>query len=142
MKVYPAIPLIVLLVIRALFGLSGGEAVWCDSGHHEHDLVCSHTHPHDSEFGLAVWFPVPADFHDLDCECTVDEKEVGGEEFTAPSRLADLEHFGATTVGDWHHAVAWDVRVPSFRGPPRAVLVVDHALSGRSVFVESTRLNV
>lgn len=123
-------------------GLGSGTTVWCDSGHHEHDSFCSHSHVHESDFGFATLLPVPADFHDLDCECTVDQKEVGGEEFTAQSRLADLEHFGATTVGDWHHAVAWDVRVPSFRGPPRAVLVVDHALSGRSVVVESTRLNV
>lgn len=136
-----AILLVGLLVMRALLGLGGGSAVWCEVGHHQHDSQCSHVHGDNCEEGLLTLLPVPTDFHDLDCECTV-ENQIGGDVFTAPAREAGFEIASAAAVSDWVYSADLDLRVASFRGPPRLGSDAVHALRGRLAVVESTRLNI
>lgn len=136
-----AILLVGLLVMRALLGLSGGSAVWCEEGHHQHDSHCSHLHEDDCEQGLLTLLPMPADFHDFDCECEVD-KQVGGDAFLASAREGDFELASAAAVPSWVCSVDLDLRIASFRGPPRLGSDAAHALRGRLAVVESTRLNI
>lgn len=92
---------------------------------------------------MAALLPVPADFHDLGCECTID-KEIGGDAFTVPARTADFEFASAAAVYALVCSAEWDLRIASFRGPPRLASdhEKDHALRGRLLVVESTRLNI
>lgn len=135
-----SILLTAIIAVNAIAGGSGGVAVLCLGGGHQHAPAesdhCESVCGHDSSWPL----PVPSDEHDHDCECT-DVELVVTELLSVPR--GDI---ASTVVQVALPVQAWSVVLVETgigqRGPPRQPPWFDPGMSHRLEIVESVRLTI
>ncbi len=136
-----AILLVALLVTRAVFGMDFTASVWCGGEAHGHPVGIESPCAHDCEHEKPLFRPVPVDLHEQDCGCESGE-QFGGEVFTVVSSDSDLVIAAESNIGAWEYQPVLDLRVASFRGPPRVIPLDDRPRIGRLVILLSDRLNI